>query len=76
MEGVRFGKGHGFFDLEWGMFSDLKLVDENPPVVAVVHDVHCWCVRGFIGAVIDTDSIPNSFLGVQISAAVWSPKNQ
>jgi 5-formyltetrahydrofolate cyclo-ligase len=39
MEGVRFGKGHGFFDLEWGMFSDLKLVDESTPVVAVVHDV-------------------------------------
>jgi 5-formyltetrahydrofolate cyclo-ligase len=39
MEGVRFGKGHGFFDLEWGMFSDLELVGENTPVVAVVHDV-------------------------------------
>lgn len=36
--GVRFGKGHGFFDLEWGMFSDLGLVDENTPVHAVVHD--------------------------------------
>lgn len=39
MEGVRFGKGHGFFDLEWGMFSDLGLVEENTPVVAIVHDV-------------------------------------
>jgi 5-formyltetrahydrofolate cyclo-ligase len=38
-DGVRFGKGHGFFDLEWGMFSDLKLIDEKTPVVAVVHDV-------------------------------------
>jgi 5-formyltetrahydrofolate cyclo-ligase len=39
IEGVRFGKGHGFFDLEWGMFSDLKLVDESTQVVAIVHDV-------------------------------------
>jgi 5-formyltetrahydrofolate cyclo-ligase len=39
MEGVRFGKGHGFFDLEWGIFTDLGLVDENTPVAAVVHDV-------------------------------------
>jgi 5-formyltetrahydrofolate cyclo-ligase len=39
MEGIRFGKGHGFFDLEWGMFSDLGLVDETTPVVAVAHDV-------------------------------------
>jgi 5-formyltetrahydrofolate cyclo-ligase len=38
-EGVRFGKGHGFFDLEWGMFTDLGLVEEATPVVAVVHDV-------------------------------------
>jgi len=37
--GVRFGKGHGFFDLEWGMFADLKTVDESTPIVAVVHDV-------------------------------------
>ena len=38
VDGVRFGKGHGFFDLEWGMFTDLGLVDEATPVVAVVHD--------------------------------------
>ncbi len=38
VDGVRFGKGHGFFDLEWGMFTDLALVDEKTPVVAVVHD--------------------------------------
>lgn len=37
--GVRFGKGHGFFDLEWGMFTDLGLVDESTPVMALVHDV-------------------------------------
>ncbi|MEM6383157.1 MAG: 5-formyltetrahydrofolate cyclo-ligase [Pseudomonadota bacterium] len=39
VNGVRFGKGHGFFDLEWGMFTDLGLVDEDTPVIAVVHDV-------------------------------------
>lgn len=39
MDGVRFGKGHGFFDLEWGMFTDLGIVDEATPVVAIVHDV-------------------------------------
>ena len=38
IDGVRFGKGQGFFDLEWGMFTDLGLVDETTPVVAVVHD--------------------------------------
>ena len=39
LDGVRFGKGHGFFDLEWGMFTDLGIVDERTPVAAVVHDV-------------------------------------
>ena len=39
IDGVRFGKGHGFFDLEWGMFTDLGLADDQTPVVACVHDV-------------------------------------
>lgn len=39
MDGVRFGKGHGFFDLEWGMFTDIGVVDETTPVAAIVHDV-------------------------------------
>lgn len=38
-DGIRFGKGHTYFDLEWGMFTDLGLVDEQTPVAAVVHDV-------------------------------------
>jgi 5-formyltetrahydrofolate cyclo-ligase len=38
IDGTRFGKGHAFFDLEWGMFSELGLVDDNTPVIAVVHD--------------------------------------
>ena len=39
IDGVRFGKGHGFFDLEWGMFTEIGVVNEDTPVVAVVHDV-------------------------------------
>jgi 5-formyltetrahydrofolate cyclo-ligase len=39
MDGVRFGKGHGFFDMEWGMFTDIGIVDEATPVAAVIHDV-------------------------------------
>lgn len=39
LQGVRFGKGHGFFDLEWGMFTEIGVVDEGTPVAAVVHDV-------------------------------------
>jgi 5-formyltetrahydrofolate cyclo-ligase len=36
--GVRFGKGHGFFDLEWAMLYQTGVVDTNTPVVAFVHD--------------------------------------
>jgi 5-formyltetrahydrofolate cyclo-ligase len=37
-KGVRWGKGHGFFDLEWAMFCDVGAVSEETPVVAVGHD--------------------------------------
>ena len=38
-DGIRFGKGHGYFDLEWGMFTDLGLAHDQTPVAAIVHDV-------------------------------------
>jgi 5-formyltetrahydrofolate cyclo-ligase len=37
-QGVRFGKGHGYFDIEWGIFTSLKLVDSRCKVITVVHD--------------------------------------
>lgn len=36
--GIRFGKGHGYFDLEWAMFYTIGAVNLNTPVVAVGHD--------------------------------------
>lgn len=38
IEGVRYGKGHGYFDLEWAMFREIGVVCEETPVIAVVHD--------------------------------------
>jgi 5-formyltetrahydrofolate cyclo-ligase len=38
VNGVRFGKGHGYFDLEWAMLYRIGVVDEETPVVAFVHD--------------------------------------
>lgn len=38
--GVRFGKGHGYFDLEWAMLSTIRCIDTaSTHCVAVVHDV-------------------------------------
>jgi 5-formyltetrahydrofolate cyclo-ligase len=39
VSGVRFGRGHGYFDMEWRLFGELGLVDEATPVATVVHDV-------------------------------------
>lgn len=39
IDGIRFGKGHGYFDLEWGMFTDIGLADDSTLVIAAVHDV-------------------------------------
>lgn len=36
--GVRFGKGHGFFDLEWAFLWQIGVVDASTPVVAFAHD--------------------------------------
>ena len=38
MEGVRFGKGHGFFDAEWGILYRLGRITVATPAAAVVHD--------------------------------------
>jgi 5-formyltetrahydrofolate cyclo-ligase len=36
--GIRFGKGHGYFDLEWAMLSEIGLTDDSSEVVDIVHD--------------------------------------
>src|SRR5258708_14695451 len=36
--GIRFGKGHGYFDLEWAMFSEMGCLAANPVVIAAGHD--------------------------------------
>lgn len=41
--GVRFGKGHGFFDLEWAMLYTVAAISCKTLVVAVVHD--CQVLR-------------------------------
>lgn len=38
-DGLRMGKGHGFFDLEWAMLREIGLATEDTIVVAAVHDV-------------------------------------
>lgn len=36
--GIRWGKGHGYFDLEWAMFRECGLVSEDTPIFSVGHD--------------------------------------
>ncbi len=36
--GIRFGKGHGYFDLEWAMFYTKGIVDDSTSIWAVGHD--------------------------------------
>lgn len=36
--GVRFGKGHGFFDAEWGMLFRIGKISCETPAAALVHD--------------------------------------
>jgi 5-formyltetrahydrofolate cyclo-ligase len=41
LNGLRFGKGHGFFDLEWGMLYEIGVVTDKTKTVAVVHECQC-----------------------------------
>jgi 5-formyltetrahydrofolate cyclo-ligase len=51
--GIRFGKGHGYFDLEWAMFSEIRCLTEDPLVVCAVHD--CQVVTlDLVGSDFDT----------------------
>lgn len=36
--GIRFGKGHGYFDLEWAMLHTMGLVSDSSAIVAAGHD--------------------------------------
>ena len=37
-DGLRIGKGHGYFDLEWALLSELGSTDESTEIVDIVHD--------------------------------------
>jgi 5-formyltetrahydrofolate cyclo-ligase len=51
--GIRFGKGHGYFDLEWAMFSETRCLTKDPLVVCAVHD--CQVVDlDLVGSEFDT----------------------
>jgi 5-formyltetrahydrofolate cyclo-ligase len=47
--GVRFGKGHGFFDTEWALLSELGVVSPTTPVIICVHDYQ----------LVDTELVPS-----------------
>ena len=38
LKGIRFGKGHGFFDLEWAMLYSIGAISSTTPAAAIVHD--------------------------------------
>ncbi|MCJ1433328.1 hypothetical protein MMC27_002688 [Xylographa pallens] len=38
LDGIRFGKGHGFFDLEWAILYSIRAISSNTPSAAIVHD--------------------------------------
>ncbi len=65
--GVRFGKGHGYFDLEWAMFYTIGVVENRTPVIAVGHD--CQVIIGEVESqpydtVVDYIVTPSSVIKV------------
>lgn len=37
-QGIRFGKGHGYFDVEWGVLYSIGVVDQTTHAISLVHD--------------------------------------
>ena len=37
-DGIRFGKGHGWFDIEWGLFTEVGVVTPETKIVTIVHE--------------------------------------
>lgn len=37
-QGVRWGLGYGYFDLEWAIFREIGIARDDTPVVALAHD--------------------------------------
>jgi 5-formyltetrahydrofolate cyclo-ligase len=67
LNGVRFGKGHGYFDMEWGMFTDIGVVDEATHITALVHDVQVvqdLLLPGPTDILVDSIATPGGFLHV------------
>jgi 5-formyltetrahydrofolate cyclo-ligase len=60
-QGIRFGKGHGFFDAEWGMLHRLGRIGTATPSAAVVHDCQ----------VLDEELVPEIF--DTVADAVFTP---
>jgi 5-formyltetrahydrofolate cyclo-ligase len=52
--GVRLGKGHGYFDLEWAMLSEVGALDATPTVAGVVHD----CQRLDVDVTVAAHDVP------------------
>jgi len=74
-DGIRFGKGHGFFDLEWGMFTDIGLADDTTPVAALVHDVQVVDEKLPLGETdIITDLIATPSRLIEISRPTRRPR--
>jgi 5-formyltetrahydrofolate cyclo-ligase len=69
--GVRFGKGHGYFDLEWAILSELGVAGPATEIAAVGHD--CQVVEETVPAfehdtVVDWIVTPGSLRRVRYRA--------
>jgi 5-formyltetrahydrofolate cyclo-ligase len=77
LSGIRFGKGHGFFALEWGMLSSLSMVNADTTCVAVVHD--CQVIDAMLrpevlDTVCDLIFTPTRVINTHLSSSCRVPK--
>lgn len=62
-DGLRMGKGHGFFDLEWAMLRRVGLTTPSTDVLAAVHDVQVISEAEDLDAIVeDHDTIVDAIV--------------
>lgn len=76
LSGIRFGKGHGYFDIEWAVLFTMGFVNVKTPCVAVVHDCQVLdevLTREEFDTVCDLIITPSRIIEVGKSHAVRKP---
>jgi len=69
-EGLRFGMGHRYLDIEWGIFAQIGVVDDDVPIATITHDIQYTTVT----FPIESDDVLVDIIATP--TATWRPSSR